>query len=111
MAGDPWTCRRCGAGIEDHDHSSGQGKFFCRGTPLQQEFVGQDEPERSEQAEPTRPAEPAPITCPFCGSRNWHLVQAATTAAIQVECTHCGARSSRHNERGAALAAWSRRAL
>ena len=113
MDDDPWTCRRCGAALEDHDHSSWLGTFFCRGSHLQQEFLGQDESEPSVQpvAESTMRGTTVPVTCPFCGSPHGHIVQDPATAALQVECPNCGARSPRYNEKDAALAAWSRRAL
>jgi hypothetical protein len=113
MAGDPWTCRRCGAGIENHDHASWQGEFFCRGSRLQQEFLGEDESKPSEQPSVESPQSglATPVSCPFCGSPHQRFMADLATCSIQVKCVHCGARSSRHLNTDAAFAAWSGRAL
>jgi len=43
MADDPWFCRRCGKGLDEHDHSTWiEPHFFCRGTSLTQAFVTGD---------------------------------------------------------------------
>src|SRR5215471_7569724 len=99
---DPWICRRCGKGIEEHDHASGQGKFFCRGTHLNGEFWGQDEEQPPEQ--PT--VEQRTSLCPFCGDPGWRSEIDLTTRAMQIECRHCGARSPRCKSEEEALAAW-----
>jgi hypothetical protein len=41
---DPWQCRHCGEDIKEHDRSHELRRFFCRGTYLQREFLGLDEP-------------------------------------------------------------------
>ena len=115
MADDPWLCRHCGAGLDMHDHSSWLGKFFCRGTHLQQEFSAQEgaEPIAPPSAE-RGPQPPALVPCPFCGSLQWHFVSDLVTRAMQVECKNCGARSPRFcdpESKAAALAAWSGRAV
>jgi hypothetical protein len=102
-------CRRCGESIAIHDHSSALGKFFCRGSHLKQEYVGQHQSELSEHpsGESTMRGMAAPVSCPFCGDPHGRFVSDPATCTTQVECLACGARSPRETDKDAALASWS----